>query len=191
MPKKNGQKGPEGPNQKHLHSRVSYLFQATTFLANVKASSRLESHGRNPARDSMDEGVSEDKQIDDSLQEKASNIDGLKNPTLSCRLLAQAGAISQKSQIRLAPAMKNSICKRCNVILTPGSSASTRLENHSRNGKKSWADVLVVTCAVCQTAKRYPIGAKHQVKKKDRSSITKTDSNKRARKIRIPMSMDT
>ena len=191
MTKKNGQKVPGGPGQKHLHSRVSYLFQAATFLANARVKLQPDSDDPSHVMNRTGESVDNNKHSNDNVPEKATSIDGPNNPTLSCKILAQARAISQKSQIRLTPAMKKSICKRCNVILTPGSSAITRMENHSRNGKKPWADVLVVTCAVCQTAKRYPIGVNHQVKKRDRSSTTMINSSKTVHKITNPVSMDT
>jgi hypothetical protein len=43
-------------------------------------------------------------------------------------------------------------------MLVPGASCTTRLENRSRGGKKSWADVLVVVCLGCGIEKRFPVG---------------------------------
>ena len=73
-----------------------------------------------------------------------------------------------KSQIRLSPAIKRSLCKRCDALLVSGSDSTSRLENKSRGGKKPWADVLVVTCNSCGTVKRFPVGAKRQSKRAER-----------------------
>ncbi|KAI9768944.1 MAG: hypothetical protein M1840_004540 [Geoglossum simile] len=88
------------------------------------------------------------------------------NMPLSRRLLSSLRAISRKGQIRLSPSIKRSICKRCETLLIPGSTSTHRVDNPSRGRKKPWADVLVVRCIACGTEKRFPVGAKKQLRRK-------------------------
>jgi len=81
---------------------------------------------------------------------------------LSRRYISHLRTVSLKSQIRLASDLKHSICKRCDIPLMPGSTSTSYIENKSRGGQKAWADVQVVICVACGTAKRHPIGAKRQ-----------------------------
>lgn len=179
--KGNGLQG--GPVQKHLHSRISYLYQAATYLANAtkdqtamsggfekpeKAEARPGKYDRSSTIASvLAEGESLKRPLDpgESLGEiQSHNNSTARNLALSCQLLNQLRAVSLKSVIRITPSMKHSICKRCDVLLVPGSTATAGMENKSREGKKPWADVLVVTCIACGTAKRIPVGAKRQLK---------------------------
>lgn len=91
----------------------------------------------------------------------------------SRHLISQLRSVSLKGQIRLSQAMKHSICKRCDSLLVPGSTSSTRVENKSRGGKKPWADVLIVTCHSCSAVKRFPVGGKRQRRRPLRASDTK------------------
>jgi ribonuclease P protein subunit RPR2 len=67
-------------------------------------------------------------------------------------------SIAKKNVLRLDPAVKRTICKRCEALLIPGVSCRERIENQSKGGKKRWADVLVVECNTCGTVKRFPVG---------------------------------
>ncbi|KAF8252347.1 Rpr2-domain-containing protein, partial [Wilcoxina mikolae CBS 423.85] len=67
-------------------------------------------------------------------------------------------SVAKKSVIRLDPSIKRTICKRCDALLIPGVSCEHRIENKSKNGKKRWADVLIVECKTCRTVKRFPVG---------------------------------
>jgi ribonuclease P protein subunit RPR2 len=119
------------PN-KILHTRISYLYQAASYLATQQQHSQ----------------ASQDKQQierNESLYVPAANL-----------LVSDLKSVSLKAQIRMSPAMKQSICKSCNTILIDGSTCSSELENTSRGGKKPWADVLVRRCNICGTSKRYP-----------------------------------
>ena len=78
-------------------------------------------------------------------------------------------AVSLKGQVRLSSKMKHSICRRCDILLVPGFTSTSNLENKSRKGKKPWADVLVVTCTSCGAVKRFPVGAKRQFGRPDRA----------------------
>ncbi|KAF3078045.1 hypothetical protein TWF569_003050 [Orbilia oligospora] len=90
-------------------------------------------------------------------------------------------SVSRKSVQRLSPAVKHTICKRCSSLLLPGITSTTRVENKSKNGKKPWADVVVVTCGFCGCTKRFPaldkeeMKARKDKKKQDKEIQTDTD----------------
>lgn len=184
-----------GLQQKHIHSRISYLFQAATYLA--ETASKAQKCGSNHKADQTrnkcceDTAISEEAPSRQSLRvvppsqdeqdartttTEASSALPLQDLGLSRRLFAHLRAVSLKSQIRISPKIKHSICKRCDQLLIPGSSATTYVENNSRNGKKPWADVLVITCMACETPKRFPVGAKRQLRRGKRATQPKTEA---------------
>ena len=179
----------KGPAQRHLHSRISYLYQAATHLARSVDQLQVRS-------DCLKIEAEEQSKPDEELQcavtsSKAVSDLGLPTPhtemvnrvrkicthsdrhfgklSHSRQLVAHLRAISLKSQIRLSPAMKHTICKRCDSLLIPGFTCTSYMENNSRGGRKPWADVLVTTCTACGTAKRVPMGAKRQLPREPRT----------------------
>ena len=146
MAKAKSQKG-GGVHQKHLHSRISFLYQAAESLDAARASASKSSLNEPDSRKSF------------ACAQELSSVKSERMPKQSLFLLSQLRAVSQKSQIRLSPQLKRTVCKRCNARLFPGKTSHEELENLSVGHRKPWADVLVVTCLVCGTKKRFPIGA--------------------------------
>ena len=188
-------KGKGGLQQKHIHSRISYLFQAATYLA--ETGSKVQRCGPNREVDDRTLNMQcEDSVMSEAPSRQTPNVVSLpqddrgagtttaeadsavrlQGTGLSRQLFAHLRAVSLKSQIRISPKIKHSICKRCDQLLVPGSSATTYVENKSRNGKKPWADVLVITCMACKTPKRFPVGAKRQLRRGERSTQPSTDT---------------
>lgn len=147
---------------KHLHSRISYLYQAANYFARVSESTLVVQNAGDHTEGKKDQSVQ---------QEAAKPF--VEASALSRHLNSHLRAVSMKSQIRLTPGFKNTICKRCNTLLIPESTSTSRLENKSRRGNKPWADVLVVACKACGHMKRYPVGAKRQRSKTERANETK------------------
>ncbi|OJD18463.1 hypothetical protein AJ78_01519 [Emergomyces pasteurianus Ep9510] len=89
---------------------------------------------------------------------------------LSRQIASQMRGVSLKSQLRLSPGIKRSICKRCDSLLIPNSTCMETVENASRGGstKKPWADVRVVRCNTCGYIKRYPQTEKRSLKLSER-----------------------
>lgn len=174
-----------GVSQKHLYSRISYLYQAATHLMNARldggigatttghalpgpVQSESKEHSKLPDGEAQDIGVKEPETLPTlSHSSTKPGITAALGP--SCNLISHLRAVSLKGQIRLSPAMKHSICKRCEALLIPGSTSSVRVENKSRGGKKAWADVLVVTCRHCDAVKRFPVAAKRQRRRPQRA----------------------
>lgn len=151
------------PN-KAVHSRVSYLFQAATYLATqqqqhskivVESSTEAESNGIT--------GMAE-AEMRPPFESKASVQPALR------RLISDVRAVSLKAQMRMSPAMKHSICKNCDTFLVDGYTCTSEVENKSKGGKKAWADILVRRCDTCSTAKRFPVAAERQKRLPQRSA---------------------
>lgn len=178
MPKSKASKGGAGVAQKHLHSRISFLYQASNYFNALSeshshstkqynlASEQDESSKRNLAEATYSEKGAENANPSIATPTMPNH---LKGSGLSRHMSYQMRAISLKSQIKLTPEVKRTVCKGCESLLVPGQSCTEDVENSSRNGSKPWADVLVVRCNACCMEKRYPTGAKRQTEKTTRS----------------------
>jgi ribonuclease P protein subunit RPR2 len=146
MAKAKALKASSGVPQKHLHSRLSYLSQAATYLTYAEETSERPLI---QAKDTACQNHSPPTQKSSGLMYAQSR-----------NLLSQLRAVSLKSQIRLAPDLKHSFCRRCNSPLVPGKTSEKRITNRSWHGEKLWADVLVVICGFCGAVRRFPTGQK-------------------------------
>lgn len=130
------------PN-KAIYSRLSYLYQAAAYLQTQGPPSETA------------QGQGQDKA---DVQDHQRDIRG----AASRRLLSDLRAASLKTQIRIDPAVKRTVCKYCDSLLVEGVSCRSAVENKSRGGRKPWADVLVVRCGTCGGEKRVPVAAGRQ-----------------------------
>lgn len=80
-----------------------------------------------------------------------------KYPQLARGYSKSGTVISKKSVLKMTPAMKRSICKKCNTVMIPGMSMRIRMENESR-GKHAKHDMLIYECIKCGCVKRFPVG---------------------------------
>lgn len=154
-------KVPGVPN-KSSYCRLSFMYQAATFLAAVS-----------PNRDQpSDQAASQQVDPDTRMQTDGEDVGhsdadkkrraSKQTRNMSHRLLADLRSVSLKSQIRVSPAMKRTICKFCDTLLVEGQTCTSAVENTSKGGRKPWADVLVMTCHTCHHAKRFPVNAPRQ-----------------------------
>jgi ribonuclease P protein subunit RPR2 len=152
------------PN-KHLHSRLSYLFRAAKLLSDahneakkrqVETSTSLQPSASTKVEESVEAQLEHSKSVTHA-------------PPLTRLVLSHLRSVSLKSQIRLTSIVKHSICKHCEILLIPGTTSTTSIENLSKGGSKPWADVKVTTCTSCGNKSRVPVGAPKQKRRKDRS----------------------
>ncbi|KAI5867578.1 RNAse P Rpr2/Rpp21/SNM1 subunit domain-containing protein [Durotheca rogersii] len=158
-----------------IYSRISYLYQAAACMATRSGQEASRDVARGP------EG-SGDPAAAASRGGRA----------FSRQLLADMRATSLKSQIRLSPDLKRTVCKFCDSFLVEGKTSSSVVENNSRGGKKPWADVFVIKCHTCGGVKRFPLHAPRQKRRPlrqdrqpteglgttenpDRNEVTETD----------------
>ncbi|KAK3640765.1 hypothetical protein LTR56_011642 [Elasticomyces elasticus] len=186
------------PN-KHIHARISYLQQAATYLTVQRE--RFNDAGliadrplmvvKNEAQQllqSLDDehpatNPKEVTSIDAATKthevwKRKAGLDLPQSGGLSLYLASHLGQIARKTQTRLHPNIKHSICRTCNAVLVIGETCTKRMENVSRAGGKPNADVLVVECTVCGAAKRFPVGAKRQKRKAARSQNQEQDKGR-------------
>ncbi|KAL7621128.1 hypothetical protein AAE478_008442 [Parahypoxylon ruwenzoriense] len=136
-------KTPGSVPNRPIYSRISYLYQAAAYMTTL----------------SEQKGPCSTNQGSETPGKETIAPDG---QALSRRFLTDLRATSLKSQIRLSPAVKRTICKFCDSLLVEGETSSTVVENKSKGGKKPWADVLVVKCHTCGGIKRFPVQAHRQ-----------------------------
>ena len=142
---------------KHIHSRISYLYQVASYLSQLQLSRQYQSKEGLCTlinRESLTEASTTQLLVADTavLLHHAStripHVETSQRNSLDCAKSSNSGTarhilshlrrISQKSQIRLSRGMKHSICRRCEAILIPGFTSKAYIENKSRKGKKTW-----------------------------------------------------
>ena len=177
------EKSKPGLKNKHLHARVAYLHQAASYLTDCPVPSihaEQISTGRLETNEQPDKASEDQKEAIDTgsgtgttpSQRGAIPINKPSSGGTPLYLSSHLSQVARKSQIRLAPEMKHSICKRCGTIQVGGSTCKKFTENLSKRGKKQHADVLVQECGVCSAKKRWPVGAQRQTKKSRRKPLT-------------------
>jgi ribonuclease P protein subunit RPR2 len=153
---KSSKNGTSGIPQKHLYSRVSFLHQAASYLVMAGSQNTTERPTTSHVKSSPAKVIKEEDP--QSFRE-------------GTRLLMHLRGVSRKSQIRLEPKVKHSICKRCDTLLIPGKTRSNDLVNYSRNCRKDCDDLLEIRCEKCKTIKRFPVGIQRLDKKTAASSM--------------------
>jgi ribonuclease P protein subunit RPR2 len=154
----------KGIPSKHLHARTTFLYQAATYLALQTMSN-------------------EAPLVFGTVEQGTQPHDLSNHSPVALQLASDLQQVSRKAQLRLSVDLKRTMCKRCNTILVQGRTAIQTIDNASRDGKKPWADILILECKFCGGKKRFPVGAKKQPKKKERrashkdtTSITSMDN---------------
>lgn len=153
-------KTPGVPNR-HLYTRISFLYQAATYLATAgkqETEPASESTSASAEVTCMEHNGDDDGQ--DTVQCGKTAIAAQKN--MSRKMLTDLRAVTLKSQIRISPDIKRTICKHCDTLLIDGQTCSSVVENRSKGGKKPWADVFVIKCHTCGREKRFPVSAHRQ-----------------------------
>lgn len=154
MGKSKAEKKGDGVQQRHVHSRLSYLHQAAAYLSTTPRTGLEHPSGQSTT---------------------AVSAQTASHAAQSRHLLSQFREISQKTQIRVTPELKRSFCKCCQSLLIAGSTSLETITNASANELKPWADVFEIRCKTCGTVKRFPIGQQRprgaNKKKKNRTGV--------------------
>jgi ribonuclease P protein subunit RPR2 len=134
----------------HIHARLAFLQKAAQVLEEQQKKAAACS---DPQKDSKH---------------------AVANP-LARELSSQTLTITRKTKIRISKDIKRTICKGCTSKLIEGHNSVSRTENRSRDGRKAWADVRVVTCLSCGLEKRIPTGQAQGTKKSQRNPKASSD----------------
>ncbi|KAG5952613.1 hypothetical protein E4U57_005965 [Claviceps arundinis] len=157
-------KGQPGVQNRAIYSRVSYLYQAATYLSNC-VDSLENAASSTTSKPSKPEVGGVEQQQKQQQQQQQYNKQKKAVEKMSRLAISEMRAVSLKAQIRQSPALKRTICKFCDTLLVEGRSCSSTIENLSKQGRKPWADVLVITCKTCENVKRFPVDAPRQKRK--------------------------
>jgi len=172
-------KGNGGVQNRAIYSRVSFLQQAAVFLAASSSSSPrpqlqpLHEHEHEHEQEQEHSNSSEAAAATPTLTPRAGTVNtatggSIRLQGMARRLATDLRSVSLKTRIRLAPAVKQTICKFCDSLLIEGQSCTSTVENRSRGGRKPWADVLVRKCRACERERRYPVHAQRPKRKTER-----------------------
>ncbi|OQO06981.1 hypothetical protein B0A48_07547 [Cryoendolithus antarcticus] len=189
-------KNSKGAVSKHSQARIDHLQRIAQYLTK-QALSVNDNPPSRPADDASPPNYEPNGLVSISDENKTPAVE--QHPTLPGPVIPATAAepsstfpglpnlytvhltsIARKTQIRLPPRVKHGICKRCSSPLLSGLTSNSRIENSSRGGSKSWADVRVVDCSKCGAGRRVPVGAKRQEGKAKREGgremMTKTNA---------------
>lgn len=170
------QKVPKGVPNKHLHARIAYLHKIANYLS-TQALAKPD-----PSQQATSTTTGDQPKTDppgtlatDATTSLANSKPAPGHPStatfnppasgLTLQLTAHLRSVAQKGQIRLSRDLKHSFCKICSSPLIEGETCVRSTENLSKNGRKPWAEVAIVTCVACGACKRFPVGAKRQKRK--------------------------
>ncbi|CAF3464618.1 unnamed protein product [Fusarium graminearum] len=164
-----------------IYSRASYLYQAASYLAQQQSLVRQDVLSKSSTSGQGHSASTSTKNEQKALQ------------NLSRQAVTDLRAVTQKTQIRQSPAMKQAICKFCDTLQIEGDTCTSTVENASKGGRKPWADVLTIKCRTCGNVKRYPVSAPRQKRKalrnQERQEGTEDSSNNEARGCKSSMEM--
>ena len=147
-----------------LCSRISYLYQAAAYLS-TQVQPPTPSF-EDEAADSQNNNTELSKE--NSRRRKQIVSDSQHVHALPRKMVSDLRDVSLKMQIRLSPAMKHTMCKRCDTLLVDGSTCATEVENKSKGGRKPWAETLVKKCLNCGCERRYPVNSDRQTRRPHR-----------------------
>ncbi|KAH6647060.1 RNAse P Rpr2/Rpp21/SNM1 subunit domain-containing protein [Truncatella angustata] len=162
-------KQPGSVPNRHIYSRISYLYQAASYLASTNTP--------------LDQAESQNSH--DNVEHVQNDPNRQQSPTkdthkqaMSRRLLNEMRATSLKTQIRISPAVKHTVCKYCDSLLIEGETCNSIIENKSKGGKKPWADIMVITCNTCGRLARFPAQASRQKRRPAREQLQRVQALK-------------
>ncbi|KAJ4483826.1 RNAse P Rpr2/Rpp21/SNM1 subunit domain-containing protein [Lentinula aciculospora] len=128
---------PSSVSNRDVIQRLNFLYQASVYLDNVQSSSTTPSHDDSSSRKFKDK------------QNKRKKVVKLKD--LSRSYIETMKSVGTKTTVQLDPSVKRTLCKGCNTVLVPGSTASMRTKKSSTHGHS-----MVYTCTSCEYVYRIP-----------------------------------
>ena len=137
MAKAKTKAGASIPNR-HIHSRVSYLYQAAVYLKHASVNESLTSREADPSKPGHD-------------LERSSARKSLGQPRY---LLSHLRGVSRKAQTRIEPEIKRTICKHCDTLLIPGQTSPSNDPICLTNAQRLETDISALQCRSCAQTQR-------------------------------------
>ncbi|RDX42738.1 Rpr2-domain-containing protein [Lentinus brumalis] len=143
MAKKDKNQGPvanlNSVANRDIIQRINFLYQASTYLSTI-SSPAASSSSNVPAQ--PPKGKSKKK---NTIRHPKSTAE------LSRCYVGSMRIVGQKAMVRMDPSIKRTLCKQCDTVLIPGSTASVRVKPLSSHGH-----AVVYTCTSCNATRRIP-----------------------------------
>ncbi|KAI0373934.1 Rpr2-domain-containing protein [Pilatotrama ljubarskyi] len=122
--------------------RINFLYQASTYLSSVSQSLPKIAEGS---------CASPPSDVNRKTNKKAKLRHPKNTAELSRSYIGTMRIVGQKTMVRMDPALKRALCKGCDTVLLPGSSATVRVKPLASHGQG-----IVYTCSTCDTSRRIP-----------------------------------
>ncbi|KAI0682543.1 RNAse P Rpr2/Rpp21/SNM1 subunit domain-containing protein [Cytidiella melzeri] len=154
MAKKKSQDEAPSPCTVHnrdIMQRLNYLYQASVLLSSAKPFPADNTVPTVPMPASKTSGTSHRQQCKREMLEQ-------RNPSTAVDLartyVRSMKVIGKKTTVRMDPTVKRTLCKKCAIVLVPGSTALVRVKSSGPHGH-----VVLWTCLACKTTRRIPAPA--------------------------------
>ncbi|KAI0645803.1 RNAse P Rpr2/Rpp21/SNM1 subunit domain-containing protein [Trametes meyenii] len=126
--------------------RINFLYQASTYLNSLSQSlpPTTEDVKQPPAA-----------KYNGSMRRKGKKKTALRHPhdtsELSRSYINTMRIVGQKTMVRMDPSIKRTLCKGCDAVLLPGSTATVRIKTLPSHGQ-----AVIYTCLTCNISRRIP-----------------------------------
>ncbi|KAK7473103.1 hypothetical protein VKT23_001204 [Stygiomarasmius scandens] len=157
---KNEVPGPSSAANRDIIQRLNFLYQASVYLNSADTSSDVpQTHNETDTRPKNKKA-----RLNDISR---SYIDTMK-------------VVGTRTTVKMDPSVKRTLCKGCNTVLVPGSTASVRTKK-----SLSHRHAVTYTCLTCKHSRRIPAPSYSKPEQTTPSppstSVTETDSQKTKR----------
>ncbi|TCD68269.1 hypothetical protein EIP91_011235 [Steccherinum ochraceum] len=157
---------PNSVTNRDVLQRMNFLYQASAFLNNLveepsqhtkkaptapTAISTLPALPPLPGISSISESRRRQSRRKKQQEERRKKRHPATCEDLSRTYIRAMKSIGQKTNVRLDPAVKRTLCKACNIVLMPGLTATVRVKASATHG-----NMMVFTCMSCKKSRRIP-----------------------------------
>ncbi|TDL24232.1 Rpr2-domain-containing protein [Rickenella mellea] len=179
--KDDGQNPNNIPN-KDILQRLNFLYQASVLMHKIASPSDNPDSSTpdsgNPRLEATQEDNSETGRGRHERNMHKSNGKQQRMGTasdLARNYIRSMRIIGQKTNVRMDPSVKRSLCKGCSTVLVPGSTATVRIKS-----MRSHRHAISYTCTHCSTTRRIPAPPTAQP-----MSFSSPNSNRNTPKLRL------
>ncbi|KAI0358550.1 Rpr2-domain-containing protein [Trametes cingulata] len=123
--------------------RINFLYQASTYLSAI--SQALPSSAADGGFEVSAQGTNQKSKRKSTLRHPKNTAE------LSRSYIGTMRIVGQKTMVRMDPSLKRTLCKGCDAVLLPGTSATVRVKPLPSHGQ-----AVVYTCLTCRTSRRIP-----------------------------------
>ncbi|EMD37650.1 hypothetical protein CERSUDRAFT_123546 [Gelatoporia subvermispora B] len=135
--------------------RMNFLYQASAYLNSISPS-REPQPSQSQDTSTYTPGSVPSSQVGQPAgKRKQPKKLRIRHPTTTHELarsyVDSMRSIGQKTTVKMDPAVKRTLCRKCDVVLIPGVSATVRVKSSSSHGH-----AMSYTCMTCKTIRRIP-----------------------------------